>query len=439
MKRPLVALFLSLCFGIAAAKAGTSGLLTGLIIFGAGLFLLYVAARSGLVNVSRWVCKKAYPTAVSFLLLIPVLFSAGYFRRTVYDAVTEKERAPYLSLFDSGESEVVIEGRIKRISAEDGKYEIHLKDCSVRSAYGRDFSPAGGCAVYADCDAVSEGRIPASGNTLKVYGKMRPYLNAANPGQFDAHEFHLSDREYAYISSKKLWITGENRAVFSDFVSRARNKMKDTLSMLYDREQAGILTAMLAGDRSLMEDETRALYKKAGISHILAVSGLHVSFMCMGLYNLLQRLKCGAAVSRAVAFVALVLFVIYSGAGTSAIRAGIMTTVMLLARALRRRYDMLSALAAAGIVLLLVFPHDTGNAAFVLSFSAVPGIYAANELKLKNLSGAAITLTTLPGVLFFFYETPVYGVVINIFVIPLTGCILVFGAVSALLGMIFLP
>ncbi|MBO7336566.1 MAG: ComEC/Rec2 family competence protein [Lachnospiraceae bacterium] len=159
----------------------------------------------------------------------------------------------------------------------------------------------------------------------------------------------------------------------------------------------------------------------------------------MGVYRLLMRMNAGVRASRLITLAVLILFVIYSGAGTSAVRAGIMTLEMLFSKTVRKRYDQLSALALSGIVILLIYPHDTGNAAFILSFSAIPGIYAANELELKRFSGAAITLTTLPGTLFFFYEAPVYGILINICVIPLTGCILVFAFASALLGMVCLP
>jgi competence protein ComEC len=440
MKRPLVTLFFMFLAGIMLASAGRQASVIGIMVMTVLPPVFAVLIKKGVVRVEKYVLPRAYLGFAVFLVLIPVLFVLGVIRRTHYDAVTEAERKPYLELWDRGELEVIAEGRIRRISTSAGKYEIHLTDCVIRSAYGSDVSKAGGCIIYAGVDSISvRPAAPRAGNRVRVYGKMKPYLHAANPGQFDAAEYHLSDREYAYISAKKVWITERHTNVFTEIIFAASGKMKETLSVLYDSEQAGILTAMLTGDKSLMEDETKDLYKSAGISHILAVSGLHVSFFCMGLYRLLMRMKAGAKASRIAALIALVLFVIYTGAGTSALRAGIMTSVLLLSKSVRKRYDMLSALALAGIVLLAVFPHDIGNAAFVLSFSAVPGIYAANELKLKRLSGAVITLTTLPGVLFFYYETSVYGVLINILVIPLTFFVLVFGFVSAILGMLFIP
>ncbi|MBO7336565.1 MAG: hypothetical protein J6U42_06465, partial [Lachnospiraceae bacterium] len=61
-------------------------------------------------------------------------------------------------------------------------------------------------------------------------------------------------REYAYVSAKKLWVTGRALDRFPDMVCSARNAMKDTLSRLYDDEQAGVLSAMLTGDKSLLEE-----------------------------------------------------------------------------------------------------------------------------------------------------------------------------------------
>ena len=115
---------------------------------------------------------------------------------------------------------------------------------------------------------------------------------------------------------------------------------------------SGVLVQMTLGDQSLMDTEIKELYQKVGISHILAISGLHISIIGLGIYKLIRRICGNYFLSAGIAGTFMAAYGCMAGFRPSAARAILMFFVMLLADILGRSYDSLSALSFAAIVLL---------------------------------------------------------------------------------------
>lgn len=164
---------------------------------------------------------------------------------------------------------------------------------------------------------------------------------------------------------------------------------------------------MLLGERSGLPAEVKSVYQRSGMSHLLAISGLHVSFLGMGLYRLLRRLG-GSWVSAGFPAGAAILFYgLLTGMSTSTARAVIMLLVALGADILGRSYDLLTALAMGALLLLADQPLLVRDPSFLLSFGAVLGIglvfpvlrgyFPLAGKRLQALgAGLSIQLVTLP-------------------------------------------
>ena len=179
-----------------------------------------------------------------------------------------------------------------------------------------------------------------------------------------------------------------------------------------------------------MDEEINDLYQKNGIAHLLAVSGLHVSLIGMGLYRLLRRLGLGFGWAGVWSGGLLFLYGTMTGFGPSVFRACLMLACSFAASYLGRTYDLLSAMSLAAICLSLENPFVIFTGAFQLSFGAVFAIgWAGKELSdglecKKEWENAlsvslAIQLVTGPIVLYHFFEYPLYGIFLNFLVIPL--------------------
>lgn len=207
---------------------------------------------------------------------------------------------------------------------------------------------------------------------------------------------------------------------------------------------------MSLGDKDLLPEEVKELYQQNGISHILAISGLHISMLCMGLFGGLRKLGIPVKAAMAVAVGFLLFYICYTGAGTSSLRAGAMCLIVFGAKLFRRSYDLLSSLSLAFVVVTLLRPTELGSAGFLLSFCAVLGVVVAKEVEYRVVQeregkrpwwsalifGGMIQCVTLPISLCFFYELSPYSILLNLIVIPLVSLILGGGLVSMLLGMV---
>lgn len=148
-------------------------------------------------------------------------------------------------------------------------------------------------------------------------------------------------------------------------------KLKDGLDVVFPADTAGFAKAILTGDRSGLSYQTRNELSITGISHIVAVSGMHVSLL-IGILMVLcrQRRKLAALISIPVMF----FFAAMLGFGASVTRAVIMNSVLLLAPLVRRENDAPTSLGLALLILLAFNPWAIANVSLQLSFACMAGI-----------------------------------------------------------------
>lgn len=316
------------------------------------------------------------------------------------------------------------------------------------------------------------------GNEITVRAEHTGFREARNEGNFDEASFYRSLGVAEKFEAKgKAEITKNGILPVHAAMQWVRQRLISAIRFATGGEDghAGILTAIVTGDKTGLDAETKDLYRKSGIAHILAISGLHISLIGMGLFSLLRRQLSISAASIASGLV-MVCFCILSGESASAVRATIMFLLRLLALRLGKSFDLLSALGVAALLLLLHNPLLLFYSGFQLSFGAICGIglfapalesllphleelIAKPEEKDPRLFGRkgrrnrdellrglrasfaaslSVTLFTLPVIINTYYEIPLFAVVLNLIVVPLMGLVLGSGLISALAGVLSL-
>ncbi len=303
------------------------------------------------------------------------------------------------------------------------------------------------------------------GSTVKLQGKLYLYESATNPGEFDAKAYYGSLGIAGKLKSTILLEAGEEYSLWQEGLFQVKEYFRQRLHRIFPEKEAGVMTAMLLGDKSGLDSDLKALYQDNGIIHILSISGLHITIIGMSIYKLLRRLGMPVLPAAALGGMVLLLYGFMSGMSVSACRAIGMYLIHMLAEGVGRTYDMLTALGIMAAVMLWQNPAYLQNAGFYLSFGAVLGIgvlYPAlavekadervtlyeekewnrrltklirqwgEDLRQSMLAGASITLTTLPILLWFYYEVPVYSVLINLLILPFMSCVLLTGLFAML-------
>ncbi len=270
-----------------------------------------------------------------------------------------------------------------------------------------------------------------------------------NPGGFNYRRYLLGKkiRFTAYLDEDQICVTGRSGSPFYA-LRRLRLRLYAGLSSSMTAEYANLAAGLTIG--TSVGEEIRDSFSEAGISHILAVSGLHVGFVSAFVLMLTKKLRRRArfAVSSAV----MLGYLCLTGLNASAVRAVLMFEALSGAAAFRRTYDPLSALSLCAVLILLDSPALLWNAGFQLSFSAVLGIallYAPLNVRSEAIFGksmmlsslvltASATAGTLPVVLAQYYSQPLVSLLSNLLLVPLSGLLVGLSA-ACLISASFLP
>lgn len=276
--------------------------------------------------------------------------------------------------------------------------------------------------------------------------RMKP---PANPSEFDYRNYLSRKGIYhsAFLQKGQWEITGHKTAFrLRSFAEGIRKKL---LQKLTDNgikdDHFGVSAALLLGQDDYLNNRLREMYASAGAMHILCVSGLHVGviFLVLNfLLGFLRHVQAGKILLPAVLIFCIWTYALITGLAPPVMRASIMISFIILGNMLKRHKNVYNTLAASAFLMLLFNPFVLFSAGFQLSYSAVIGIvsfqkpiynlaYIKYKLpdKLWALTAVSIAaqLGTLPVVMYYFHQFPVYSLLTNLFVIPLSSLIIYAG------------
>lgn len=349
--------------------------------------------------------------------------------------------------------EVIVYGTVMEAEKSRDSLALILKDCVVAKAGEAGGGKAGEektgeklkrLQVYLE-DAVYS---PKAGSMIQVKGRMKSFSGARNPGEFDRRAYYYSKKMSYRMYAKSWQEAGNGYSWFRERLYGLSVYAGNILDEIADPKDAGIFRAVLLGERTHLDKNIQDLYQKNGIAHLLAISGLHLSLISTAAYGMLRRAGAGYGRAGILGGLFLTAYAVMTKASPSVIRALVMALSGFLAAWLGRTYDLPSALSLAGILLLWDNPFYLCQSGVQLSFGAVSGIcvmseyLAGNEEKgtqkgklLKGLKiSAGMQLMTMPVVLYHFFQIPLYGIFLNLLVVPLMGIVVASGAAGIIAG-----
>lgn len=266
-----------------------------------------------------------------------------------------------------------------------------------------------------------------------------------NDSDFDEiRYFKIKNIEYkAYADNVK--IVGHKNTIYV-ILNKISLKTENILYKIYPEKEAGLITAMLLGSRANLDTEIYDLFQNAGIVHIIAISGLHISILAGILLYFTKNM--GYYISKIITAVFLLFYCIITGGSVSVIRAVIMMYIYILSELIGRKYDLLSSASVACCIILCFNPYYIFDLGFQYSFTAVFTIGLVSELLNKHnvtnkfiilfIISIAVSVTTKPITVYNFYYINLIDFILNIVVISLIQFIIVFGITSLILGSLIL-
>lgn len=281
---------------------------------------------------------------------------------------------------------------------------------------------------------------PPAYGSIVLFGRFSPPRPKLNPGSFDAYLYYMSNNLWGSFYSDSIVRGLPDRSFPSRAAGFARTTVKTSLLKISNEEYRGILQAAFLNDKSDLTTTMKNLFFKAGIYHLLALSGFNIAILAGALMAFLFLFPIHKGWKIVLLLATVWLYLLFIGFIPSLFRAVVMATVVSAAYLVQRKSYLLNSLGVAGIVWLCLSPLSLFTPSYQLSFAATFGLITLSPIfldlvKLPSTKGllrkilsalfsiAAVSLAsfvaTLPVLLYHFNQFYVYGLFANLFSVTL--------------------
>lgn len=428
---PAVRLFVLMTTGILLASIWQTATVW------AGLVVLASAAVTFVAH--QWYRKSLntghYRLILVFYMITIVLF--GWFWAQFHKPV-ENEQASSLNKLYRWEN-IELTGQIENV--KPGNSENIIIDLSADTLWieGSPVAPEQmNVRTYLDSTAVGSSRPLKPGNYLTGAVTVYPLQEKRNPHDFD-YKAYLKDKGismHAGIDSVYRIIPGHGVNWYT-----ARNYVRRLISQIFTGPTQPLARALLLGDKKALTPEVRAQFSRSGLSHIMAVSGLHVGFIVAPFWIVIPffwRFKWGKITGLVILVLILFVYAGLTGFSASVIRASLMALLLAYAKLWHRASESLNLMGVAALILLLFDPLQLYEVGFQLSFAAVAVIlllwpvlqntmplwvryrWYGQPLTIMAIS-ALVQVGLYPILVYYFGEFSLIGPLVNAAVIPFLG------------------
>jgi competence protein ComEC len=215
---------------------------------------------------------------------------------------------------------------------------------------------------------------PTYGTRLRIRAKLHPPRNFRNPGAFD-YEGYLRDNGIGVLGSAQAQhierLAGFSGSRIELWRTRVHSSIVAKIHQLWPAGEASLMDAMVLGEDSFLRNATRTEFQRSGTYHVLVVSGMNLSILAFAIFWTLRQFRLDPALAAITTVVVSFGYAFVVGVGPPVWRAALMLAIYLGARLLYRERNMLNAIGAAALGVLVANPHALFGASFQLTFLAV--------------------------------------------------------------------
>lgn len=429
IKRPLAGMTIALIAGISLYQLPPVLLLVTALL----LLVIVLAMETAAIRNKLKLTKED-----RHRYLWPVFLILGY-------AVMNKNVAPpqIESVYEE-KAQVVLTGYIEDMNQTADSMKILLKDTVLDGIYQEPklivyLSIADKTAVdniINNQNNTEDLSDLAIGNLVQITGTIHWPRKASNDGQFDEAKYYQSQKIHTIVYADMVKVMDPSISMMRHTLYTFRKRLTSQLFELLPEKEAGLLAAIMLGEKETLSDELKQLYQENGFAHIMAISGLHISLIGYGLYLFCKKVTLPVRLRCLLPSVILIAYGALVGSSVSAQRSILMFLLSMIAVVIGRSYDGLSAISLSAIIQLLMNPLCLFTAGFLFSYAAVLGILMIYPVLSEHLKccqqskvissllfSASIQLALLPLQCFFYYEFSLYSIIPNLILLPLCSII----------------
>ena len=228
------------------------------------------------------------------------------------------------------------------------------------------------------------------GDKIKISGEYKKPEIQRNYKGFNYSDYLKQLKIYGTIKCAKVEITNHNQAnkIFQ-ITNQISMKLINNTKNIFDEETSSILLGLILGNKTDIDENTQENFKNASMAHVLAVSGMHIAYVILGI-NILFKKILGKRNTYIFSIIILIFYMFITNFSPSVTRAGIMGILILVSKIIYRKNDIYTSMAISLFVILIYNPFLILNAGLQLSYGGVIGIIIFNKSIIKILENIKI-------------------------------------------------
>lgn len=296
------------------------------------------------------------------------------------------------------------------------------------------------------------------GNKIKLEGTYIKPSKSRNYRGFDYSNYLKTENIYGTIeqNGKIELIKEKNINYFFIILYKVKNKIIKNINNKFPEETRGVFLGILLGDKSSIEENVRQNFADSSLSHILAVSGTHISYVVICISVLFKKLKLNKNIRKVLTSLVLFMYLYLVDFSASATRAVIMSNIVILQMLLYRKQDTITTIAFSSIIILINNPYAILNIGFLLSYGGTIGIILfVNKISieskedfsqrfksyLKDICIVTISAQTIimPIIIYYFNTISFTFIISNIIASLIIGPIIMIGLVIIAISFFKIP
>lgn len=286
------------------------------------------------------------------------------------------------------------------------------------------------------------------GDKIVFLGEFTEYNGKRNYGGFDYKLHYKTKNIYGYFKSIVIKKT-EKRSIsliniYNSFLNNTKKDINSFFSSKLKKDNFSLVVGFLIGDREELSEEIEENFQKSNLTHVIAVSGSHFTYIIVGLTNILSKIKM-KRFSQIVLLVAIFVFMGLTNYTVSVLRSGIMAGMIILGSILKRKTDIFNNILISVLIIVLLNPYAIFDIGGILSYFGVIGMCIFNEkimtkLKTENkllkyifeVVGTTLSanIFIIPIMMYFFNTISFTFIISNLLVTPILSPLLIMGFIT---------
>lgn len=276
------------------------------------------------------------------------------------------------------------------------------------------------------------------GDSLYIEGEFKQPEEARNYKGYNYKQYLKTKKIIGTVELEKAKILKSSNG---SFIHNIQKYIKDTINGTLTDEEGNLLLAILLGDKDKLSEDIQESFKTSNLSHMLAVSGAHVSYIILGLTYVLQNSIIGKKNGKIVCIFFLLVFMAITNFTPSVTRACIMAILTLFSSIIYRKSDVYTNISVAALITLIFNPYSLLDLGFQLSYGGTIGIIifikriqekksnskVINYIKQMALVSIYANIIIIPIMMYHFNTVSFTFIISNIMASPILGIIVITG------------